>query len=651
MPDLSGTTIERYHLIEKLGEGGMATVYKAYDTRLEREVAVKIIRTDLFGSAVIERILKRFEREAKTMAKLSHANIVKVYDFGEYNDCPYLVMELLPGGTLKQLLGVPMPYYQAASLLLPIAQALEYAHEQKVIHRDVKPSNILLIHAGEPVLTDFGIAKLLELEQGQTLTGVGVGVGTPEYMSPEQGLGRDVDGRADIYAMGVVLYELIMGRKPYSADTPMAVLLKQVNDPLPRPSAIISNLPDAVEQVLFKALAKKPEDRYQSMAEFAAALKAILGSAATSAQEQTVPSPDLTLLQMRDPYATVEREMIDSLLHPGKNEDDLQQKLSSNSDDNLATVMQADPSGGPLGTADEETSNAEEKPVLPTQLTAMEFRTEPKTKVPVGWVVIGFVALAIGLIIGISSWTQAKNARELAYKIQSTATAQARNAKATATAHAIQAEATATAQARNAKATATAHAIQAEATATAQARENNIISLTNRSELVFGPMDGSLEHEEDENIEKVGSAVDLKDFIAEVTFFNPYSRYTADWDYGFLFRDMYRNDQYRLVIFSDETWILSNAIPDDEGDGWQSEYIADGEIPNLDTSANGRNEIRLICYGVKGFLYINQSFIAELDLSDRTNSGDVIVATGIYNGDEVDGQFTKFQDFTVWEIP
>jgi len=164
-------------------------------------------------------------------------------------------------------------------------------------------------------------------------------------------------------------------------------------------------------------------------------------------------------------------------------------------------------------------------------------------------------------------------------------------------------------------------------------------------------MDGSLEHEEDENIEKVGSAVDLKDFIAEVTFFNPYSRYTADWDYGFLFRDMYRNDQYRLVIFSDETWILSNAIPDDEGDGWQSEYIADGEIPNLDTSANGRNEIRLICYGVKGFLYINQSFIAELDLSDRTNSGDVIVATGIYNGDEVDGQFTKFQDFTVWEIP
>ena len=629
MPDLSGTTIERYHLIEKLGEGGMATVYKAYDTRLEREVAVKIIRTDLFGSAVIERILKRFEREAKTMAKLSHANIVKVYDFGEYNDCPYLVMELLPGGTLKQLLGVPMPYYQAASLLLPIAQALEYAHEQKVIHRDVKPSNILLIHAGEPVLTDFGIAKLLELEQGQTLTGVGVGVGTPEYMSPEQGLGRDVDGRADIYAMGVVLYELIMGRKPYSADTPMAVLLKQVNDPLPRPSAIISNLPDAVEQVLFKALAKKPEDRYQSMAEFAAALKAILGSAATSAQEQTVPSPDLTLLQMRDPYATVEREMIDSLLHPGKNEDDLQQKLSSNSDDNLATVMQADPSGGPLGTADEETSNAEEKPVLPTQLTAMEFRTEPKTKVPVGWVVIGFVALAIGLIIGISSWTQAKNARELAYKIQSTATAQARNAKATAT----------------------AHAIQAEATATAQARENNIISLTNRSELVFGPMDGSLEHEEDENIEKVGSAVDLKDFIAEVTFFNPYSRYTADWDYGFLFRDMYRNDQYRLVIFSDETWILSNAIPDDEGDGWQSEYIADGEIPNLDTSANGRNEIRLICYGVKGFLYINQSFIAELDLSDRTNSGDVIVATGIYNGDEVDGQFTKFQDFTVWEIP
>jgi serine/threonine protein kinase len=273
MHDLSGTTIDRYHLIEKLGEGGMAVVYKAYDTRLERDVALKIIRTDLFGSAVIERILKRFEREAKTMAKLSHANIVKVHDYGEHDGSPYLVMELLSGGTLKQLLGKPIPCTEAAMLLQPIARALEYAHAQKVLHRDVKPGNILITHSGEPVLTDFGIAKLLEGEPGHTLTGTGVGVGTPEYMAPEQGIGNEVDERADIYALGVVFYEMVTGRKPYIADTPMAVLLKQVNDPLPRPGEIVKDLPEEAEKVVFKALAKDPEGRYQSMKEFEKALE------------------------------------------------------------------------------------------------------------------------------------------------------------------------------------------------------------------------------------------------------------------------------------------------------------------------------------------------------------------------------------------
>jgi serine/threonine-protein kinase len=275
MPDLTGQSFGRYHLLEKLGEGGMATVYKAYDTRLEREVAVKIIRKEAFPSEVIERMLKRFEREAKAMAKLSHANIVKVYDYGEHEGSPYIVMELLSGGTLKQRLGYAMPWQEAVSLVEPIARALAYAHNEGILHRDVKPANILITKSGEPMLTDFGIAKLLEREEGHTLTGTGVGVGTPEYIAPEQGLGQEVDGRADVYSLGIVLYELITGRKPYIADTPLAVLLKQVNDPLPRPSTIISGLPEQVEHVLIKALSKKPEDRYNSMGEFAAALSGL----------------------------------------------------------------------------------------------------------------------------------------------------------------------------------------------------------------------------------------------------------------------------------------------------------------------------------------------------------------------------------------
>ncbi|MGB9724679.1 MAG: serine/threonine-protein kinase, partial [Chloroflexia bacterium] len=243
-----GQSVGRYHIVEQLGEGGMATVYKAYDTRLEREVALKVIRRGAFPPEQLERILRRFEREAKALARLTHPNIVGLIDYGEYEGSPYLVMEYLPGGTLKKLLearaGRPLPWEEAVRLLLPIARALHFAHRQGFIHRDVKPSNILITESGEPMLSDFGIAKLLETEE-TTLTGTGVGVGTPEYMAPEQGLGRKVDARADVYALGVVLYELVTGRKPYTADTPMAVVFKHLSDPLPRPRAYVPELPEA----------------------------------------------------------------------------------------------------------------------------------------------------------------------------------------------------------------------------------------------------------------------------------------------------------------------------------------------------------------------------------------------------------------------
>jgi len=271
-----GSSIGRYHIQEQLGEGGMATVYKAFDTRLERDVAIKVIRTGAFPPDVLDRILKRFDREAKSLARLNHPNIVGIIDYGEQDDTPYLVMPFYPAGTLKQSLGKPMPPVEAARLLAPVARALAYAHQQGILHRDVKPSNILITGSGEPVLTDFGIAKLLENDSGATLTGTGVGVGTPEYMAPEQGMGREIDGRADVYALGVVLYELITGRKPYTADTPMAVIFKHLTDPLPRPRETVPNLPNQVEEVIFKALAKKPEDRYQSMGDFSIALAALV---------------------------------------------------------------------------------------------------------------------------------------------------------------------------------------------------------------------------------------------------------------------------------------------------------------------------------------------------------------------------------------
>jgi len=270
-----GTSIGRYHILERLGEGGMAIVYKAYDTRLERDVALKVIRVDAFPPAILERVLKRFEREALSLARLSHPNIVKVFDFGEHAGAPYLVMEFIPGGTLKQLTGRPMPWKKAGLLLIPIAQALDYAHQKGVVHRDVKPANIMMAEQGQPMLTDFGIARLLEEGGGATLTGTGVGIGTPEYMAPEQGMGRPTDGRADVYSLGIVYYELITGCKPFSADTPMAVVFKQMTDPLPPPGKYTPGIPAAVEKFLFKALAKQPEDRFDNMHSLSSALSSL----------------------------------------------------------------------------------------------------------------------------------------------------------------------------------------------------------------------------------------------------------------------------------------------------------------------------------------------------------------------------------------
>jgi serine/threonine protein kinase/ABC-type branched-subunit amino acid transport system substrate-binding protein len=285
--NLIGQSFGRYHILEQLGEGGMATVYRAYDTRLDADVAVKVIRRSAFAPDQLEMVLKRFEREAKSLAKLSHANIVGVIDYGDYEGAPYLVMEYLPGGTLKQKLGQSMSCREAARILLPIARALDFAHRKGMAHRDVKPSNILITADGDPMLTDFGIAKILEAPEGTTLTGTGVGIGTPEYMAPEQWTGQ-AGPSSDIYSLGVVFYEMLTGRKPYEADTPAAVLLKQASDPLPNPRSYVPDLPYQAEHVLLKALAKKPEDRFANMGEFAASLEGLASEPTVVAQPPSV---------------------------------------------------------------------------------------------------------------------------------------------------------------------------------------------------------------------------------------------------------------------------------------------------------------------------------------------------------------------------
>jgi eukaryotic-like serine/threonine-protein kinase len=277
MAGLIGQNFGRYQILELLGEGGMATVYKAYDTRLEREVAIKVIRRDAFPPDDMEMLLKRFEREAKSLGRLSHPNIVGVIDYGEHEGSPYLVMVYLSGGTLKERLGKPMPWQEAIRLLLPIAYALDYVHDHNIINRDVKPSNILMTDKGQPMLTDFGLVKIFgEQEKDKTsLTSSGTGLGTPDYMAPEQWTGEPT-ALSDLYSLGVVLYEMITGHRPYTADTPAGVLLKQATESLPLPKQYIPDLPRDVESVLLRVLAKEPRDRYQGMHAFIDELQNLL---------------------------------------------------------------------------------------------------------------------------------------------------------------------------------------------------------------------------------------------------------------------------------------------------------------------------------------------------------------------------------------
>ena len=267
-----GQMLGPYRILHQIGQGGMATVYKAYHATMDRYVAVKVLPRQLAENPEFS---GRFEQEARIIANLEHARILPVHDYGESNGIAYLVMRYLDAGTLKDRMKTgPLPLNEIDRLFSQLADALDYAHSRGVIHRDLKPSNALMDARGDLFLSDFGIAKLLE--SSAQFTGTGAMVGTPAYMSPEQAQGQKVDQRTDIYALGIILYEMVTGRVPYEAETPLAVILKHLNEPLPLPTTLKPDLAPSIERVLLKALAKNPEDRFATIAEFVGAWRAAL---------------------------------------------------------------------------------------------------------------------------------------------------------------------------------------------------------------------------------------------------------------------------------------------------------------------------------------------------------------------------------------
>jgi serine/threonine protein kinase len=268
---VSRRRLGKYEIIDRIGRGGMAEVYRGYHPALDRYVAIKLLHPFLADDPEFK---DRFENEARNVARLKHVNIVQVYDFDfdAESESYYMVMELINGPTLKDRLfdldmtGERFPIAESIRVIKSAAEALAYAHQRNMIHRDVKPANLMLDEDGRVVLTDFGIAKIVT---GAQFTASGGMVGTPAYMAPEQGLGEAGDERSDIYSLGVIMFQLVTGRLPYDADTPLAIILKHVNEPLPLPSQFVPGLPEDLERVICLVLEKEPEDRYQTALQFA----------------------------------------------------------------------------------------------------------------------------------------------------------------------------------------------------------------------------------------------------------------------------------------------------------------------------------------------------------------------------------------------
>jgi len=293
MPFVIGQTVGPYRVMEQLGQGGMATVYKAYHAALDRYVAIKVLhpvfREDPSFTA-------RFTREARVVAKLEHPNIVPIYDYSECDDQPYLVMKFIEGETLKaRLARGPLSAEEAVHVITAVGAALSYAHSKGILHRDIKPSNVLLAPDGGIYLADFGLARIAQ--SGESTLSSDMLLGTPNYISPEQAQGlKNLDAGTDIYSLGVVMYELAVGRVPFNADTPFSIIHDHIFTPLPMPRQINPKVPAPVERVLLKSLSKNRADRYadvdSEVKAFASAIhEAVAAPGSDKGSVTTIPLP------------------------------------------------------------------------------------------------------------------------------------------------------------------------------------------------------------------------------------------------------------------------------------------------------------------------------------------------------------------------
>ena len=612
----------------------MATVFLATDPLIGRDIAVKVLPREFLHDPSFR---GRFEREARTIAMLEHPAIVPIYDFGEQDGQPYLVMRYMQSGTLgDRIKDGPLPIAEAAEILKRIGSALDHAHSRGVIHRDLKPGNILFDEAGRAFLSDFGIVKLAQ--SNATFTGGGI-IGTPAYMSPEQVHGdKDIDGRSDIYTLGVILFEMLTGQMPYRADTPAKLMMAHVLNPVPRIIDVRPDLPSATNNILGKALAKSPDERFTTAGDLSTALEDTL-------EGKSPIQP--TILNVPEPAAG----------------------------DGTAV---ADPTAAP-STQDRRpsvpASRAQSRPAIAPPVAAKQAASKSgASRVLIGVVaLLGVLALCCGgfflysylfgdeppvvdasgtatagaLILVEDGTPQSESTPDTSATPDQAATGAVSTGAAQAATATVQAQEDAIAT-RVAESTMTAEARAAATAAYAPTRivEQAIQMVLNaqQNDPLFGPESSSLVHVPDGFVKAYYSGVSVRDFVVDAVFFNPYAASRGDWDIGYSLREGEVNDQFRLAVESNGDWSLSDRRGDD------TNYVNSGTLTNLNTGEGEGNRLTVYMSGDVGYFFVNGQFVSELDLSARDTPGDIGVATSLFAGYEIEGEETAFEEFTVWPI-
>lgn len=622
--------IDRFEIKSEIGRGGMATVFEAYDPHFERTIAIKVLPREFLHDPAFR---ARFEREAKVIARLEHPAIVPVYEFGEDDGQPFLVMRMMRGGSLAdRLTQGPLPIDEIATILQRLGSALDRAHSLGIIHRDLKPGNILFDEYGDAYLADFGIVHLSQ--SSEAITASGSMVGTPQYMSPEQVYGdKEIDGRSDIYALGVILFQMLTGHLPYEADTPARMMMKHVMEPVPPVRSIRPDLPDAVEDVITKAMAKEREERFPTANELSTAVSAATQRNNRSEVHAELAAAQADLNAAQSGATSAAEGGLSQTAVPARKGMQIPMWVLGIV---ILLILICIAGGVSLLFVARQGGFAALSPDTPTAVAARETNTPRPTTTP----------------------PSRETATPAASATQLTETAAAASPIPTLTSAPVDADATraaleATRTAGSATPTANPETDTVSATRLALEATRSANTETNAAATAaapqfaaaFGPVTGELAHALDGVIKSAYATVDLADFYIETTFQNPYGQETGSWDFGVTFRQLDVNEELRLVIRSDGSWNLNDRSGDDDN------FVQEGDIAALlHMDADDSNTLTLLALGETGLFWVNGRFADTLDLSGNTASGDLAIGTGFYTSDMQAGAVTTYEEFAVWPL-